>query len=163
VSNCPNKSHGKIDIVVDEKVEVNKTHPIDDDEPWPFKYMCKEPTLRIVGFVNVDTKGTSKCVYLSAVINDKSVLCMCDADSDVNFVPYDLIYPKLIKPTALKFYAANGTTIGILGLAQVTVHLANRVKFDAEFLISERVACPMFGTSMAKKKLPPLGILPAGS
>jgi len=59
----------------------------------------------------------------------KNVLCMSDADSDVNFLPYDLINPKLIKPTAEKFYAANGTTIEILGQSRVTVQLANRVKF----------------------------------
>jgi len=106
---------------------------IDTVESVPYNYWFREPTLRMVSFVNVDTKGTSKCVHLSVTINDNYVLGMCDADSDVNFLPYDLIDPKMLKPTAVKFYAVNGTTIEILGQVRVTVHLANQIKFDADF------------------------------
>jgi len=42
--------------------------PIVTDEPLLFDNMRREPTLQMVSFVNVDTKGTSKCVYLSAVV-----------------------------------------------------------------------------------------------
>jgi len=87
----------------------------------------------MVDFVNVDTNGTSKCVYLSATVNDKDVLCMCDARSDVNFLPYNLLDPKRIKATTMKFYAANGTTIKILGHSRVTIQLANHVKVESDF------------------------------
>jgi len=141
--NCPNKSPSDINIIQDAITEPDL--PTIIDEPLLFD-MRREPTLQMVSFVNVDNKGTSRCVYLSATINDRSVLCMCDADSDVNFLPYHLVDPKFIKPTTAKFYAANGTTIEILGQSRVTVQLANHVKFESEFLISERVACPLFGS-----------------
>jgi len=77
---------------------------------------------------------------------------MChDADSDVNFLPYDLVDLKSIKPTTVKFYAANSTTIEILGQSRVTVKLANQIKLETDVLISDRLACPMFGKQWLKK------------
>jgi len=58
-----------------------------------------EYTVRVVDFENVDTNGTSRHVYLSAVVNDKSVLCMCDSVSDVNLMPYSLVDQKSIRYT----------------------------------------------------------------
>jgi len=142
-SSCLNKPPSDIDILPDKITETDKTTTT--NESVPIRYWCKEPTLRMVNFVNVDTKGISRCVYLSATINGKNVLCMCDADTDVNFLPYDFVDPKSIKPTAMKFYAANGTTIEILGQARVTVQLANQIKCETDVLISDRLACPMFG------------------
>jgi len=76
---------------------------------------------------------------------------MCDAGSDVNFLPYNLVDLKKIKATTMKFYAANDTTIEILGRSRVTIELANHVKVESNFLISERIACPLFGSQWLKK------------
>jgi len=76
---------------------------------------------------------------------------MCDAGSDVNFLPYNLVDPKRIRASTMKFYAANGTTIEILGQSRVTIQLANHVKVESEFLISERIACPLVGSQWLKK------------
>jgi len=77
-SSCPNKPPNDLDTGVDEIIEPD----IDTatDESVLINYWCREPTLRMVSFGNVDTKGTSKCVYFSATINDKNLLCMSDAD-----------------------------------------------------------------------------------
>jgi len=147
--NCPDKLPNDNKIAHDKLTEADVITAI--DEPWTVNEVCKRLKLRMVSFVNVDTKGTSGCVYLSATINDKNVFCMCQADSDVNFLPYDMIDPKLIKPTTVKFYAANGTTIEILGQACVTIQLASQIKFETDVLISEKLACPLFGKQWLKK------------
>jgi len=108
-------------------------------------------TFRIIDSENVDTHGTSKRVYLGAVINDKIGSCMCDSGSDVNFMPYHLVEPKHIISMSMKSYAANGTVTEIMGHCRLTVQLANQVKFDSDFLISKRVARPMFGTKWLKE------------
>jgi len=66
-------------------------------------------------------------------------------------MPYCLIDPKRIRITTMKFYAANGTTIIIFGQSRVTIRLANHVKVEFDLLISERIACPLFGTQWLKK------------
>jgi len=78
-SNCPNKPPNDINIIQDRITETDL--PTIIDEPLLFDNMRREPTLQMVSFVNVNTKGTSRCVYLSATNNDKNVLCMYDADS----------------------------------------------------------------------------------
>jgi len=79
--------------------------------------------VRIVDFEGVDTNGTSKRVYLSAMIRDKPVSCMCDSGSDVNFMPYNLVEPKNIIAMSIRSYAANGTIIEILGYCRVAVQI----------------------------------------
>jgi len=68
-------------------------------------------TVRIVDSKN----GTSKRVYLAAVVNDKIVSCMCYSGSDVNCMPYYLVEPKHIISMSMKAYATNGTVIDIMG------------------------------------------------
>jgi len=76
-------------------------------------------TVKVVDFENVDTHGTSKRVYLSAVVNDKPVLCMCDSGSNANFMPYNLVEPKNVISMSMKSYANNGTVIEIFGHCMV--------------------------------------------
>jgi len=108
-------------------------------------------TTRIVDIENVDTNGKSKRVYLSVVVNCKPVLCMCDSGSDVNFIPHSLVDPKTILPVTGKSYAANGTVIEIIGQCKVVTQFVNQVHVESDFLVSKRVACPMFGTKWLKK------------
>jgi len=99
-------------------------------------------TAKIVDFVNVDTNGKSKRVFLSAVVNRTSFLCMCDSGSDVNFLPYSLVDPNTILPMTGKSYAANGTFIEIFGHCKVVTQFDNQVRVESDFLVSKRVACP---------------------
>jgi len=81
-SNCPNNALKDNDITQNKITEPNISSVMDQLLMTNDSLMA--PTLRMVDFENVDTNGTSKCVYLSAIVNDKNVLCMCDAGSDVN-------------------------------------------------------------------------------
>jgi len=110
-----------------------------------------EPTRRVVDFENVDTNGESGRVYLSAVVNGKFVLCMCDTGSEDSFLPYNLVDPKMIFPTTGKSYAANSTVMEILGRCKVEVEFDNQIQVGSDFLVSKRVACPMFSTKWLKK------------
>jgi len=71
---------------------------------------------------------------------------MCDAGSEANFMPYSLLDSKKVRHMNTKCYAANGTAIEVLGHCRVTIQLANQVRVESDFLVSKRVACPMFGT-----------------
>jgi len=108
-------------------------------------------TFRIIDSENVDTHGTSKRVYLAAVVNDKIVSCMCDSGSDVNFMPYQLVERNYTISMPMKSYAANSNVIEIMGHCRLTVHLAYQIKVDPDFLISKRVSCPMFVTGWLKE------------
>jgi len=110
-----------------------------------------EFTFQAVDFEGVDTNGTRKRVYLSAIINNEPVSCMCDSGSDKNCMPYDLIEPENIIEMSMKSYAANGTVIEVLGHCRVAVQLVNQVTIEFDFLISKRVACPMLGTIWLKE------------
>jgi len=114
------------------------------DTLWP---PPTEFAFRAVDFEGVDTNGTSKRVYLSAIINNEPVSCMCDPGSDENFMPYDLVEPENIIEMSMNSYAANGTVIEILGHCRVSVQLVNQVTIVSDFLVSKRVACPMLGTA----------------
>jgi len=110
-----------------------------------------EFTFRAVDFEGVDTNGTSKGIYLSAIINNEPVSCMCDSGSDVNFMPYDLVEPENIIEMSMKSYTADRTVIEILGPCRVSVQLVNQVTIESDFLISKWVACPMLGTTWLKE------------
>jgi len=63
---------------------------------------------------NAILKIREKLVYLPAVVNGKSHLCLCDTGCDRSLMPLKMINKDEIQPMECRLYAANGTIIEVL-------------------------------------------------
>jgi len=82
--------------------------------------------------------------YLRAYVNGREQNCLLDTGSEVSLLPADLIPRELLRPTTQSLRAANGTEIGVQGLATVpfsTKSFATTVTG----LVSDHIAEVMLG------------------
>jgi hypothetical protein len=98
---------------------------------------------------NYHVKG-ARSAYLAVKIQGLKRWCLLDTGSEVSVVPASFVSPNIIKPSNQTLNAANGTTIPILGEAELQLTIMT-VTVSVHCLVSEHVSEILLGLSFLEE------------
>jgi len=88
-------------------------------------------------------------VYIRVQIGKHMTVCLVDTGSEKFVLPGRLIDTTLLEPAEYRLFAANGTTINVIGEKTLNVHVGD-LSILTRFVISSNVTEPMLGVNWLK-------------
>jgi len=85
-------------------------------------------------------------VYIRAQIGKYMMVCLVDTGSEKCVLPGRLIDTTSLEPADCSLFAANGTTINVIGEKTLDVHVSD-LTIPTQFVVSSNVTEPMLGVN----------------
>jgi len=89
-------------------------------------------------------------VYIRAQIGRKDAFCLVDTGSEKCVITRKLIDEATMEPAGCRLFAANGTTINVVGEIILNVHVGD-LTIPTRFVVSDNVTEPMLGVIWLKR------------
>jgi len=85
-------------------------------------------------------------VYIWARIGRKEAVCLVDTGSEKCVITRKIIDEATMEPAGCRLFAANGTTVNVMGEIVLNVHVGN-LTIPTRFVVSDSVTETMFGVN----------------
>jgi len=103
------------------------------------------PADSVRGIKGVDDRSMKEHpVYIKAQIGRKDALCLVDTGVEKCVIPRKLVDEANMEPAGCRLFAANGTTINVVGAIILNVRVGE-LTIPARFVVSDCVSEPMLG------------------
>jgi len=107
----------------------------------------KLPAENIRGIKGEDSRSMKEHpVYIKAYIGRKEAVCLVVTGSEKCVLPRRLVEESIIEPAGGRLFAANGTTINVMGELTLDVHVGD-LTIHTIFVVSDNVTEPMLGVN----------------
>jgi len=93
---------------------------------------------------------TDHPVYIKARIGRKDAICLVDTGSEKCVITRKLVDEAAMEPAGCRFFAANGTTINVVGQIILNVHVGD-LTIPTRFVVSDNVTEPMLGVNWLRR------------
>jgi len=84
-------------------------------------------------------------VYLKAYVGRKQLTFLVDTGCDRSIMPSRMVERARLDPAECRLYAANGTTISVLGEVMLDLRVGNEI-MPTRFILSNSILEPMLGS-----------------
>jgi len=112
-----------------------------------------EPLLAesVRGIKGVDDRSMKQHpVYIKAWIGRKDAVCLVDSGSEKCVITRKLINEATMEPARCRLFAANSTTVNVIGEIVLNVHLGD-LTIPTRFVVSDSVTEPMLGVNWLRR------------
>jgi len=111
----------------------------------------KLPVENVRGIKGDDSRSMKEHpVYIKACIGHKEAVCLVDTGSEKCVLPRRLVEESAIEPAGCRLFAANGTTINVMGELTLDVHVGD-LTIPTRFDVSDNVTEPMLGVNWLRR------------